>query len=147
MEIFFNQNCKYLRKLYGLKQSEIKGFKASTWGNYETGTSKPGFDELVDITKLFGVTLDQLVFQNLEKTALIPSGGYYGKHQKPHSIPRSDARSYKEKEEKFSIAAEPENDLSSNNEKPLPERITDLEAQVKRLLKALGRSLAINPKW
>lgn len=56
-----------MRKGKKLKQSDVPGFSASTWGNYETGFSKPGLDDLLSISKYFGITETQLLHTDLSK--------------------------------------------------------------------------------
>jgi transcriptional regulator with XRE-family HTH domain len=62
---FFSQNVQLLRKAKGLKQSDIPGFKASTWSNYETGVSQPVFDDLIKISNFFGIDLSTLIEKDL----------------------------------------------------------------------------------
>ncbi len=66
--IYFDKNIKILRVLAGKTQAQIAsdiGFKATTWNNWENGVSKPGFDDLVKISKYFDVSLDDLVTERL----------------------------------------------------------------------------------
>lgn len=64
----FSSNIKYLRGARGLTQSELAsslnvGRTAIT--NYEKGVSKPAFDELVKLSELFDVNLNDLIFLDL----------------------------------------------------------------------------------
>jgi len=68
MNVFFASNCEALRKSKGWKQSDIQGFSVSTWSNYENGRSVPGFEDLIKISKLFAVSIDELVFTDLSKS-------------------------------------------------------------------------------
>jgi len=43
----------------------LVGIKASTWSNYENGFSEPSITDIVQFSKFFGVTLDELVLQDL----------------------------------------------------------------------------------
>lgn len=70
----FDKNIRHLRKERGLRQDEVcagTGFKQSTWSNYENGTSKPNFDDLIKIINYFGVTASDLLEADLEKGKVI----------------------------------------------------------------------------
>lgn len=63
-------NLKWLREQRGLRQSNIPGsvgFKSSTWNNYERGVSKPGLDDLIKISKYFGVSETELLHVDLSE--------------------------------------------------------------------------------
>lgn len=65
----FPKNLRYLRKKSGLKQEDMLDFLAitrSTWSNYEIGFSNPKLPEVINISKFFGVSLDELVMDDLE---------------------------------------------------------------------------------
>jgi transcriptional regulator with XRE-family HTH domain len=67
---YLAKNLKWLRERRGIKQSEIEayiGFKSTTWNNYEKGVSKPGLDDLVKMSKYFGVTETQLLHKDVSK--------------------------------------------------------------------------------
>ena len=71
--IFFNINLKYLRKQKDWTQDELAAqlaVKSNTISNYEKGVSNPDFDMLDKIVKIFGVSVDELLFADLanEKT-------------------------------------------------------------------------------
>jgi transcriptional regulator with XRE-family HTH domain len=64
-----SKNLKYLRKKNGLTQASIRsrlGFTRSTWSNYETGVTNPSIDDLINFSRFFGVTLDELILRDLE---------------------------------------------------------------------------------
>lgn len=65
--MYFSQNLQLLRKVKGLKQDEIQGFKGPQWSNYERGESKPNFDDLVAISKFFEINIDDLLNKDLSK--------------------------------------------------------------------------------
>lgn len=72
----FAKNVKFLREIKGWKQSEMldkSGFSPTTWNNYEKGKSKPHFDDLIKISKLFEVSETDLIHTDLEKGKVMPS--------------------------------------------------------------------------
>ena len=67
-------NLKYLRKKKGLTQLELRtilGYTRSTWSNYENGLTNPSIEDLITISNFFGVTLDDMIMNDLP--ARIPS--------------------------------------------------------------------------
>jgi transcriptional regulator with XRE-family HTH domain len=68
----FSKNLKWLRKQSGLNQLELAtelGFTQTRWSGYETGSSKPNFDQLMQIIKYFGISATDLLEKDLENTA------------------------------------------------------------------------------
>jgi len=68
MEIILYSNLKFLREKFNLSQEEIAKLikkKKSVIGNYEKGTSSPTINSLVKISIFFGITLDDLIKQDL----------------------------------------------------------------------------------
>ncbi|HYE55330.1 MAG TPA: helix-turn-helix transcriptional regulator [Chitinophagaceae bacterium] len=66
------KNLRHLREAKKLKQKDMEplvGIKASTWSNYENGFSKPSIDDVVQFSKFFGVSLDELVLHDLRAKA------------------------------------------------------------------------------
>lgn len=71
---FFAPNIKYLRKLKKENQSKVAsdmGFAANRWSNYETGSSKPSFDDLMKIIEYFDIDAHSLLYTDLEKVHLL----------------------------------------------------------------------------
>jgi len=67
-----SKNLVFLRKFKNLYQSEIAdstGFKRTTYNNYERGVSEPSLNDLLKISKYFGLTLDEIVTIDLEANA------------------------------------------------------------------------------
>ena len=67
----FSTNLVYLRKKKGFNQKQMAEYlkiKPSTYANYETGFSKPELDTFFSISKLLGVTMDNLVNRDLSDT-------------------------------------------------------------------------------
>lgn len=59
-----SKNIRYLRRLHNHTQeefSEILGIKRSSLGAYEEGRAMPNFSTLMQIGKLFGLTIEQIV--------------------------------------------------------------------------------------
>ncbi len=48
----------------------ILGFSPTQWANYETGVSKPRFEDLTKIADYFEVSLDELVYKDLSNVHL-----------------------------------------------------------------------------
>jgi transcriptional regulator with XRE-family HTH domain len=76
---FLSKNLNFLRKRRGLNQDEMldaRGYKRSTWSTWELGNSEPALDDLIIIADFFGVSLDELVREDLtekiEKGNLTP---------------------------------------------------------------------------
>jgi len=71
MANFFRENLKYYHTQKGMTQQKIAdhlGVKRSRVGSWEEGRARPGFDLLIMIAKLFEVTIDQLLTEDLMST-------------------------------------------------------------------------------
>lgn len=67
------KNLKELRKASGKNQSEIArllGVTQQTYANYENGRTEASYDTLVKISKVFNLTVDELIDSNTEKTEI-----------------------------------------------------------------------------
>ena len=65
-----NQNIRFLRKKEGYTQQQFADMlkiKRATLGAYEEGRARPNPDVQQRLTSIFGISLDQLVTQNLSK--------------------------------------------------------------------------------
>lgn len=65
-----NQNIRFLRKKKGYTQQQFADMlkiKRATLGAYEEGRARPNPDVQQRLTTVFGISLDQLVTQNLSK--------------------------------------------------------------------------------
>ncbi|MBX9850125.1 MAG: LexA family transcriptional regulator [Cytophagaceae bacterium] len=63
-----NANIKHLRKQKGLTQEQLAekiGIKRSLLGAYEEGRAEPGLDYLIKISKIFDVSVDNLISEDL----------------------------------------------------------------------------------
>lgn len=68
--MYFAQNIKYLRKKEKLSQDQLaENFDLSRGAitGYENGKSKPKFEDFLKIADFFGVSLDDLVYRNMEE--------------------------------------------------------------------------------
>lgn len=68
-EMFIAENIRYLRKTHNMTLEELGkklGKGLSTVGKWETGDSKPTLDVLIKLMCIFNVSLDNLIFVNLE---------------------------------------------------------------------------------
>lgn len=86
-------NLKYLRKKHGKTQDVLSAelrIGRTTLANYESGVSEPSVETLLQIAKYFGITVDELLSENLEssmgKSSLIAKAT--GKNASYSSIPK-----------------------------------------------------------
>lgn len=73
--MLFSENIKWLRRQKGLTQDDVaKSLEVgrTTVTNYEKGNSKPSFDDLVKLSELFNVNLNDLVKSDLERLSTDP---------------------------------------------------------------------------
>ena len=64
MSTIIANNIKYLRRMNGLTQEQFArkiGIKRSLLGAYEEGRANPNLDNLTNIAKIFGTTVDNLI--------------------------------------------------------------------------------------
>lgn len=69
--MFFAENIRFLRVKANLTQKELAeklDLKRTSISNYELGTSRPSFDDLVKISDFFNAKMDDIVHTNLEIT-------------------------------------------------------------------------------
>ena len=72
---YLNKNIKYLRKQKGLTQSELAerlGLKRAQIGSYEEFRAEPKIGSIQKIAYLFGCSLDDLINQDMSKSAAEP---------------------------------------------------------------------------
>ncbi len=72
---YLGRNLRYLRKKSGLKQEDMLAFlrvTRSTWSNYEIGKTYPNINEIINIARFFGVSLDDIILYDLEDRELSP---------------------------------------------------------------------------
>lgn len=64
----FAENLVHLRKKLGKKQEEVASelghTSRSRIANYESGNSKPGFDDLIALADYYKVNIDDLIFKD-----------------------------------------------------------------------------------
>jgi transcriptional regulator with XRE-family HTH domain len=66
----FGKNLRYLREKNDHTQDDIEifiGIKKTTWSHYENGKSEPSMERLIQISNFFGVTLNELIVDDLAK--------------------------------------------------------------------------------
>ncbi len=66
---YLSSNIRYLRRKNGLNQAELSrnfGKKQNTVGNWENGVSEPSIKELVSLSQIFMVGMEDLVNRDLE---------------------------------------------------------------------------------
>lgn len=72
--IYLYRNLLVLRKKRGYTQAEIAAqldIKPQTWSNYENGNTEPHLEMIIAITKILGVTLDELVLTNFDNAQVL----------------------------------------------------------------------------
>ncbi|MDX1902823.1 MAG: helix-turn-helix transcriptional regulator [Thermonemataceae bacterium] len=70
-----SKNIRYLRRLHDYTQeefSELLGIKRSSLGAYEEGRATPNFTILMQLGKIFGVSLEQIVSGDLTQVLTAP---------------------------------------------------------------------------
>jgi transcriptional regulator with XRE-family HTH domain len=70
----FSKNLFFLRKKFRITQTELAsalGKGQSTIGNWESGEYKPTMEDLIKIGEYFAVSLDILVFEEIERRNMI----------------------------------------------------------------------------
>lgn len=78
MSTIIANNIKYLRRMNGLTQEQFSrkiGIKRSLLGAYEEGRANPNLDNLTNIAKIFGTTVDNLIkndIRNLREKQGVP---------------------------------------------------------------------------
>lgn len=67
LKLQFNNNLRLYRKAKGITQQELANalnIDRSTYSFYEIGKARPKYEVLIAISKIFGVTLDELLGKN-----------------------------------------------------------------------------------
>lgn len=66
----FGRNIQFLRKRKKRSQEEVAvalEMKRSTWSGYESGVARPSYERLITISKYFGINIDPLLKEDIEK--------------------------------------------------------------------------------
>jgi transcriptional regulator with XRE-family HTH domain len=74
-----SNNIKYLRRLNGLTQEQFSkriGIKRSLLGAYEEARANPNLDNLQNIAKIFGTTVDAIIKTDIRKIRETPGLNY-----------------------------------------------------------------------
>ena len=77
--IQLSKNLRYKRKQYNLTQEDISAklnISRQAYSNYETGKRIPDLDSLTYLCHIFNLSLDELVYQNLENQIHEEKGPY-----------------------------------------------------------------------
>lgn len=72
---YFSKNLRYLIKRFDITQAQLAfqvGKGQNTISNWINGNSSPDLDDLLVLYQFFGVAIDYLVLEDLEKGNLIP---------------------------------------------------------------------------
>lgn len=136
--LFFGKNLKFLRHKIEAKQSEMLnriGFKRTTWNGYEHQKSFPKFEDLLKIADYFDISLDELVFEDLQKARFGQKSHEEKKQKKGKVWGKVEGKVYPQKQQNISIAAEEREEYyaGSKIEQKLYNYITFLEGRVKEL--------------
>lgn len=102
--MYFGKNIKYLRKLKGLNQDEMQagtGIQRATWSDYEREITEPEFLALMRISEYFGVTVDELLKDDIEK--------------KQHNVHLNENSVEKKNKENVHLNVHPNVHLNANN--------------------------------
>lgn len=81
---FFGKNLQFLRKEKKLRQHQMLeslGFSRTTWSNYEQCRTAPSLDGLIRISRFFGVSLDELIAEDIEQKFEDRKYKKYGYHE------------------------------------------------------------------
>lgn len=81
---YFGKNLQFLRKEKKLRQHQMYdslGFSRTTWSNYEQCRTAPSLDGLIRISRFFGVSLDELIAEDIEKKYEGRKYRQYGYHE------------------------------------------------------------------
>jgi transcriptional regulator with XRE-family HTH domain len=133
---YLAKNLKWLREKAGLKQRDLPGaigFKSTTWNNYEKGVSKPGLDDLIKISKYFGVTETELLHEDLQ-----------GKNLLSGPKPFSEKNIFHEEEIEYKKISELKDKIIRNKEKIIASQQGELDSlrlqnqQLKSKIKETG---------
>lgn len=70
MDLFFKENLRLLRKLNNMSQEElakILNYSFRTISKWETGESVPSYESIVELTKIFNISISTLMEKDLSK--------------------------------------------------------------------------------
>lgn len=70
MQTYIGKNIRHLRLNRNLSQEDLSnklGLASSQVGSYERGKSYPRFEGLIELARIFEVSLDDLVYRDIEK--------------------------------------------------------------------------------
>ena len=73
--IYLNKNLRYLRLINGMRQANVANYlhvERSTYTYYELGKYSPSILSLVMLSRLFRVTIDDLILKNCSENLYPP---------------------------------------------------------------------------
>lgn len=74
--VYLKQNLRYLRLVNDMRQSDIAAYlhvERSTYTYYELGKTSPSIISLVMLSRLFRVTVDELLLKNCSENLYTPA--------------------------------------------------------------------------
>lgn len=84
-----NENLRLLREANNYKQRQIAdllGINRATYASYETGRNKPNYHILEAFAKIFGVTVDYLINQDLNTELAVFDSALSLKKEEENSV-------------------------------------------------------------
>lgn len=73
---YFKSNLSYLRKMKGMTQASLSdklGVLPQTLSHYEGGQREPGIEFLIEVSRLFGICIDDFLTKDLQPTGSLLS--------------------------------------------------------------------------
>jgi transcriptional regulator with XRE-family HTH domain len=88
IRVYLYKNLLFLRKKNGWTQAEMQdrcGISTATWSNYENAKTEPDIQTIIEISRIFKVSIDDLLTVNLENAHLNEDfEGQKNAHQNAH---------------------------------------------------------------
>ena len=119
IRVYRYRNLLFLRKKKGWTQVEMQnhcGISGATWSNYENGKTEPDIQTLAIISKVFKVSIDDLILKNFEDVHLIEKNEDEKKQGNVHLSVHPTVHPIGEKEVESAGAGPPETGQKEINE-------------------------------
>lgn len=68
------------------------GISSNTWSNYENNVSRPDLEKIIELSKIFGVNIDDLLLKDLEQS-----------NRSHHPIPEENVSSLVQEEDSLTV--------------------------------------------